>query len=134
VGILAQDSTIGVSVRNGIVSGMSIHGVALLGIGSRVEGVFSLLNCTTGIILGQRAHVSDSQAWRNGAHGIAVHDGSIVTRSIAGDNSAFGILGNGPGVLITDSTASSNLDTGIHAVTGGSSPARPPGATAHPPI
>lgn len=119
VGVLASDSTIGVGVRNGSVSGMSVHGIALVGIGSRVEGVFALLNCTTGIFLGPWAHVSDSQAWRNGAHGIVVEESSIITRSIAGDNGAYGLLGNEPGVLITDSTASSNALTGIITVTGG---------------
>jgi len=119
VGVLASDSTIGVSVRNGTVSGMSVHGIALVGTASRVEDVFALLNCTTGIFLGPWAHVSDSQAWRNGAHGIVVEESSIITRSIAGDNGAYGLLGNEPGVLITDSTASSNALTGIIAVEGG---------------
>jgi len=119
VGVLASDATIGVGVRNGIVSGMSVHGIALVGIGSRVEGVVSLLNCTTGIFLGSWAHISDSQALKNGAHGIVVEEGSIITRSIAGDNGAYGLLGNEPGVLITDSAASSNALTGIITVTGG---------------
>jgi hypothetical protein len=119
MGVFADDNTIGVSVRNGSVSGMGIHGIVLIGIGSRVEDVVSVANCTTGVFLASSAQVSDVQALFNGGHGIVVGTGSIVTRSIASNNGLRGILGNGPGTLISDSTASNNLETGIQAVAGG---------------
>jgi hypothetical protein len=92
----------------------------LLGDLARVERIVALNNCTTGVITGRWAHVSDTQSSGNRAgHGIAVGESSIIVRSIAAGNNFFGILGNGPGVLITDSTAAFNIDTGIHAVEGG---------------
>lgn len=119
IGIYALDSTIGVHVRDGNVSGMSVHGIVLLGKAARVERVFAALNCVTGVFLADWAHVSDVQAFQNGGHGIAVEDSSIITRSIAIQNGLHGILGNGPGVLVTESTAINNGRTGIRALTGG---------------
>jgi hypothetical protein len=119
VGVLADATRKAISVSNGRVRGMSVHGIVLLGDLARVESIAAFDNCVTGVFVGRSAHVSDTQSTGNLGHGIVTDAGSIVVRSIGSRNSLHGILGNGPGVYISDSTAEGNSQRGIWAVSDG---------------
>jgi hypothetical protein len=88
----------------------------LNGEASRVEKITADANCVSGMIVGTMAMVSDSHALRSfTGHGIAVGEGSVVTRSVGSYNALKGIVRTGSGVLVTESTALHNQQGGIHA-------------------
>jgi len=67
----------------------------------------------TAIELRARARVVNVQALRSGLYGISVSTGSIVTGSVAADNSGQGISAN-VGCLISDNTVLDNGANGIN--------------------
>ena len=62
---------------------------------------------------GGNATVERVQAFGNGRRGIALHNGGLVTRSVAGGNGTRGIMGLG--ILVDSSRALENGTAGIHA-------------------
>jgi hypothetical protein len=119
LGVYADATRKGISVRNGRVHGMSVHGIVMLGDLARVEDVTAFENCVTGVFVGRNALVSDTQSSGNLGHGIVTDGGSIVVRSLAAGNGLYGILGNGSGIMVSDSVAEGNSEAGIRVVADG---------------
>jgi hypothetical protein len=95
-----------VRVRDGFVSGMGSHGVAL-GPAARVDGVIARSNGGAGISLGMRGAVVRSSAQRNGGDGITTLRAGSVRESTAALNGGAGI-GTGEGSLVRACTVTSN--------------------------
>jgi len=108
VGPVNVPSPANVRVMNGVVRGMGGHGIRMMGDGTVVERVHSLMNGGPGIVVGEGS-VIDSVAKLN-ASGAAVV-GSIV-RGTVSTNNIFGIFVR-PGGVATGNMAANNALGGI---------------------
>lgn len=97
-----------VRVMNGVVRGMGGHGIRMLGDGTVVERVHSLMNGGPGIVVGEGA-VIDSMAKYN-ATGAAVV--GLIVRGTVSTNNVFGIFIR-PGGVASNNTAANNAVGGI---------------------
>lgn len=97
-----------VRVTNGVVRGMGGHGIRMMGDGTVVERVHSLMNGGPGIVVGEGS-VIDSVAKYN-ASGAAVV--GLIVRGTVSTNNIFGIFIR-PGGVATGNTSANNAVGGI---------------------
>jgi len=102
-----------VTVTNGTVRGMGLHGVFLAS-NSRVENVIAQQNCGAGITVGGGSNVIDSLANLNGGNGIVLELGSRVSGSVAGYNGGNGIRSVNGDVQVQSCTTQGNTGDGIN--------------------
>ena len=107
----------GISVKNGSIIGMGLHGV-LLGDQAEVSSLRVRWNRLDGIVVSHGSTVSGNTAYQNGDDGIIASFGSTVSGNTAYENGGDGIVSLGS--TISGNTAYSNGDDGIHASSGSS--------------
>lgn len=94
-GVYALDRA-GITVKNGMITGMGNSGVFFPGggnsVGNAVRNVTASHNGIHGIFVASGSAISDSLATRNGDAGISCGN-SLVTRNVSISNGANGLLG-----------------------------------------
>jgi len=96
-----------ITVTNGTVSGMGLHGIDLRNVGNIVTNVHAESNGADGILVGTGV-VSDNTSQLNGANGFEISSG-VVRGNYADANFQVGILIGGCPTSITANAASGNL-------------------------
>lgn len=102
---------LGISVRNGSITGMGLHGVDV-GAQAEVTALRVRWNRLDGISASQGSKVSGCTAYRNGRDGIVAGDGSVVSGSAVFWNGHSGIKSSG-GSVVRDNSVSFNSWFGL---------------------
>jgi hypothetical protein len=103
-----------IAIVNGTVQGMGNSGLALLGVGSRVEKVRAVSNGNRGIDVGNTSTVTGCIALGNGGTGILTGGISVVTANVAAGNAGSGVGAQGAGTgVVMANTAERNGGDGF---------------------
>jgi hypothetical protein len=94
-GVIAEQGTQFSTLRNGIVRSFGLEGV-MLGASATIDGINARGNGTYGIVAYENTTIANSQANRNGAHGmLLMYGGSVVISSQVVGNKGHGFVLNG---------------------------------------
>ncbi len=107
-----------VTVRNGIVTGVGNHCVAL-GSRARVESVRAVGCGQAGIIVGSSSLVADSIVTDNGSTGVYLSTGSLLRDSTVSNNGGNGVLLFNEASLIVNTVIRSNQGAILASSSGG---------------
>jgi len=116
-GVRISPERLGVSVKNGSITGMGWAGVYLAGEQSEATGIRARWNRLYGIFTGPGAIVSGNSAFGNLGIGIRVGEGSTVSGNTAYKNGDDGIQALS-GSTVSGNTAYINVAAGIQTGTG----------------
>jgi len=116
-GVRTSTERLGVSVRNGSITGMGWAGAQLVGEQAEAKGLRVRWNRLYGINTGPGAIVSGNTAYGNSGIGIRVGEGSTVSGNTAYSNGDNGIVALS-GSSVSGNTAYINKSAGIQTGTG----------------